>query len=118
MVVKVFLGAVLAAGIAFGPTAYAAPAQWYWNVTIKYIDVSPLTGRAAVAINGTVSGGNCPNNGGNTEFQFDTTSDFFWQLWSVVIQAYGNAAPVNIYTDGTCGQYGVMAKEVLIGTYP
>ena len=91
----------------------SAPAGWYSNVTITSIYSGTYGGgRVAIKINSAVSNGTCPSDG---ELQFDPDNPFFWSMFVLAMTAYKNGTPINVHTDGTCAQYGVMLTNLQLG---
>jgi hypothetical protein len=91
----------------------SAPSAWYSNVTITAIySGNHGSGRVAIKVNTTIPNGTCPAGG---EMQLDTESPYFWSMFALAMSAYKSATPINVHTDGTCGQFGVMLSNLQLG---
>jgi urease alpha subunit len=92
----------------------AAPAQWYYNVAIKYVYSGQAGGRMAVGITTTVTAGTCPNS---NEFTIDATNPHAARILAMLIAAQVAGSTVNIYTNGDCTSWGVLATDVALGSF-
>jgi hypothetical protein len=97
----------------FAATANA-PAQWYFNVMIKYVYAGQVGNRVAVGIASTVQVGTCP---ATNEFTIDSANPHMARIYSMLVAAQLAGSTVNIYANGECAGNGVVATDVALGNF-
>ncbi len=96
----------------FGASVYAgtAPAQWYSQVTIRYVYAGKAGGRIAIGISTPFDAGTCPSYG---ELVLDQdTNPYFKSMMAMILSAYTADKTVSVFTDGTCTTTGVALTDV------
>lgn len=90
-----------------------APAQWYDNVTIRYLYAGQSGDRVAIGINMPLDGGTCSSSNG--EFVLDPLGNpHFKTIMALLTSAYMADKTISIFTNGTCMPTGVLLTDVRI----
>lgn len=106
-----FIAALILASLPSQADA-GAPAQWYQNLTIKYLYAGQVGDRVAVRFHQTISMGDCYNG---QEVTIDSSNPHFKSILAMLMTAYATRSLINIYTNAACASYGVLGTDVSLG---
>lgn len=109
MIKRTSLCAILIAACA--PSLAGAPADWYRNVTIKYLYSGSAGNRTAFRVYEAVSVGTCAS----AEFTIESSNPHAKEMFAALLTAYVTQSPVNVYTNGACSSSGLTATDIAIG---
>jgi hypothetical protein len=92
----------------------AAPAQWYWRMTVKSVYAGQAGARTAVVVSPSINFGDCPAY----EMYLDTANPHYKTILMLVTASLLSGKTVNVYTNGQCSTFGVYLTDVSLGDPP
>lgn len=90
------------------PGAFAAPAAWYENVTVKNLVAGQASTRIWISTDPVPNYTGCPG----AELTLDQANPFFKQIYAMLMLAVATGRTIAVYTNGQCSQYGLQLTDV------